>query len=105
MFDVWVGRTRELDELKFGDRDLDVIGTLEYGQFGVVRALPSARRTLINPDILLCRSTWYLAITITVSTSENPSPNPSLKKPAMYVPVNPTKNLVSPNPYPSNAPH
>lgn len=49
MFGVWVGRTRELDELKFGDRDLDVIGTLEYGQFGVVRILPSARRTPINP--------------------------------------------------------
>ncbi|KAJ3542135.1 hypothetical protein NM688_g6001 [Phlebia brevispora] len=29
-------RTSEIDELKFGDKDVEVVGTLEYGQFGVV---------------------------------------------------------------------
>jgi hypothetical protein len=27
----------EIDALRFKDRDLQVLGTLEYGQFGVVR--------------------------------------------------------------------
>lgn len=29
-------KTTQIDALRFGDKDLDVIGTLEYGQFGVV---------------------------------------------------------------------
>lgn len=31
-----VARTSQIDELKFGDKDLNVVGTLEYGQYGVV---------------------------------------------------------------------
>lgn len=30
-------RTTQIEELKFGDNDLSVLGTLEYGQYGVVR--------------------------------------------------------------------
>jgi len=29
-------KTVEIDSLRFNDRDLEVVGTLEYGQFGVV---------------------------------------------------------------------
>jgi len=29
-------KTREIDDLRFRDKDLDVVGTLEHGQFGVV---------------------------------------------------------------------
>lgn len=29
-------KTSEVDALRFNDKDLDVVGTLEYGQFGVV---------------------------------------------------------------------
>ena len=29
-------KTIEIDALRFQDKDLNVIGTLEYGQFGVV---------------------------------------------------------------------
>ncbi|KDR79474.1 hypothetical protein GALMADRAFT_243570 [Galerina marginata CBS 339.88] len=29
-------KTTEIDDLRFKDRDLDVVGTLEYGQFGVI---------------------------------------------------------------------
>lgn len=32
----FLARTSEIDQLKFGDKDVDVVGTLEYGQFGVV---------------------------------------------------------------------
>jgi hypothetical protein len=30
-------KTKEVDSLRFSDRDLNVIGTLERGQYGVVR--------------------------------------------------------------------
>jgi hypothetical protein len=29
-------KTAEIDALRFTDKDLDVVGTLDYGQFGVV---------------------------------------------------------------------
>ena len=29
-------KTTEIDTLRFGDKDLDLVGTLEYGQYGVV---------------------------------------------------------------------
>ncbi|KAL4252040.1 hypothetical protein ABKN59_001808 [Abortiporus biennis] len=29
-------KTTEIDGLRFGDKDLDIVGTLEYGQFGVI---------------------------------------------------------------------
>lgn len=29
-------KTAEVDTLRFADKDLDVVGTLEYGQYGVV---------------------------------------------------------------------
>ena len=29
-------RTTEIDAIRFQDKDLEVVGTLEYGQFGVV---------------------------------------------------------------------
>lgn len=34
-----VVKTKEIDALRFTDRDLQVVGTLEYGQFGVVRVV------------------------------------------------------------------
>lgn len=36
-----VAKTAEVDKLRFTDKDLAVIGTLEYGQFSVVRRGPS----------------------------------------------------------------
>ena len=32
-----LAKTTEIDSLRFSDKDLDLVGTLEYGQFGVVR--------------------------------------------------------------------
>lgn len=32
-------KTTEIDSLRFTEKDLDLVGTLEYGQFGVVRDL------------------------------------------------------------------
>lgn len=32
----YLAKTIEIDTLRFQDKDLNVIGTLEYGQFGVV---------------------------------------------------------------------
>lgn len=29
-------KTTEIEELKFGDKDLTVLGTLEFGQYGIV---------------------------------------------------------------------
>lgn len=34
--DAFTAKTVEVDSLRFNNRDLEVIGTLEYGQFGVV---------------------------------------------------------------------
>jgi hypothetical protein len=34
-------KTSEIDALRFTDKDLDVAGTLDYGQFGVVCVLSS----------------------------------------------------------------
>ena len=31
-----IARTTHIEELKFGDKDLSVLGTLEFGQYGVV---------------------------------------------------------------------
>lgn len=31
-----LAKTAEVDTLRFTDKDLDVVGTLEYGQYGVV---------------------------------------------------------------------
>ena len=35
-FNRGTAKTIEVDSLRFGDKDLKVFGTLEYGQFGVV---------------------------------------------------------------------
>ena len=35
--DFGIAKTIEVDNLRFTDKDLSVIGTLEYGQFSVVR--------------------------------------------------------------------
>ena len=35
-FFLFLEKTVEIDSLRFQDKDVDVIGTLEYGQFGVV---------------------------------------------------------------------
>ena len=35
-FFFFLAKTIEIDALRFQDKDLNVIGTLEYGQFGVV---------------------------------------------------------------------
>jgi hypothetical protein len=34
-------KTSEIDALRFTDKDLDVVGTLDHGQFGVVWVLSS----------------------------------------------------------------
>ena len=39
---LYAARTSEIDTLRFTNKDLKVLGTLEYGQFGVVRASPDA---------------------------------------------------------------
>lgn len=39
-------KTAEIDVLRFTDKDLDIVGTLEYGQFGVVRVFTS-RSTML----------------------------------------------------------
>ncbi len=31
-----LAKTTEIDSLRFTEKDLDLVGTLEYGQFGVV---------------------------------------------------------------------
>ena len=31
-----LAKTSQIEELKFGDKDISVVGTLEYGQYGVV---------------------------------------------------------------------
>lgn len=36
-------KTAEVDKLRFSDGDLKVVGTLEYGQFGVVSVTIAAR--------------------------------------------------------------
>jgi hypothetical protein len=36
-FDSGTAKTIEVDKLRFTDKDLSVIGTLEYGQFSIVR--------------------------------------------------------------------
>ena len=39
-------KTAEIDTLRFTDKDLDVVGTLEYGQYGVVGGLLRGALTL-----------------------------------------------------------
>lgn len=46
-------KTTEIDALRFTDRDLDVVGTLEYGQFGVVC-------TYIRPNLLVTHARFRL---------------------------------------------
>lgn len=36
---TYAAKTTEIDALRFQDKDLDIVGTLEYGQFGVVSAV------------------------------------------------------------------
>lgn len=50
-------KTTDVDALRFQDQDLDTVGTLEYGQFGVVRAF--TRHLLLislsQIDVVICR--------------------------------------------------
>jgi hypothetical protein len=50
-------RTTEIDAIRFQDKDLSKDGTLDFGQFGVVRGLRSFQS---DHDVLnfWCRSTW-----------------------------------------------
>lgn len=46
-----VARTTQIEDLKFGDKDLTVLGTLEFGQYGVVsRTPPSLRNIVLDPS-------------------------------------------------------
>lgn len=56
-----IAKTIQIDSLRFSDRDLDLVGTLEYGQFGVV-SLSSILfgcshdiATLIQIDVVTCK--------------------------------------------------
>ncbi|KAJ3507797.1 hypothetical protein NLJ89_g6103 [Agrocybe chaxingu] len=42
-------KTTEIDDLRFKDKDLAVVGTLEYGQFGVLTGL------VVKIDVVTCR--------------------------------------------------
>ncbi|KAF8901457.1 kinase-like domain-containing protein [Gymnopilus junonius] len=46
-------KTTEIDSLRFQDKDLDVVGTLEYGQFGVVNRLVTCR---LNQGVYIRKS-------------------------------------------------
>ncbi|KAF8188973.1 kinase-like domain-containing protein [Pholiota molesta] len=53
-------KTAEVDSLRFKDNDLDVVGTLEYGQFGVVgslsrNVLESLMELEYQIDVVTCR--------------------------------------------------
>ena len=52
-------KTSEIEKVRFGDKDLHVLGTLEYGQYGVVssRLLPCFYGLLnkVKIDIVSCR--------------------------------------------------
>jgi hypothetical protein len=53
-------KTAEVDSLRFKDNDLDVVGTLEYGQFGVVgslsrNVLKSLMELEYQIDVVTCR--------------------------------------------------
>jgi hypothetical protein len=41
-------KTVEIDTLRFQDKDLDVVGTLEFGQYGVVSLFGELRHAKIN---------------------------------------------------------
>ena len=52
----------EIDYLRFNDRDLEVVGTLEYGQFGVVELRLSVDQGYVANYIYDdSRSIWLLA--------------------------------------------
>lgn len=46
-------KTTEIDTIRFQDKDLSKVGTLEFGQFGVVRALRSSRQRADNLNFVL----------------------------------------------------
>ena len=46
MLNIGAAKTTQIEDLKFGDKDLTVLGTLEFGQYGVVS------RTWLSPVIL-----------------------------------------------------
>ena len=60
----FAAKTIEIDALRFQDKDLNVIGTLEYGQFGVV-CLSKYFISLCFEDNIF-RSRWSVVISITV---------------------------------------
>jgi hypothetical protein len=64
-----IAKTTEIDALRFTNRDLDVVGTLEHGQFGVV-CIFTFLCTLLNLTIK-CRSMWSLATLTDVSMYES----------------------------------
>jgi hypothetical protein len=51
-----VAKTTEVDGLRFNDKDLETVGTLEYAQFGVVRVyvslshFPAQGAYILYPD-------------------------------------------------------
>ena len=52
-------KTAEVDTLRFADKDLDVVGTLEYGQYGVVSCFREVMFAFfsLSPqiDVVTCR--------------------------------------------------
>lgn len=45
---IALAKTIEIDALRFQDKDLDVAGTLEFGQYGVVSLFGDLRHATIN---------------------------------------------------------
>lgn len=64
-------KTTEIDALRFTNRDLNVVGTLEYGQFGVVRVF----HFISHSTLIEFRSMWSLATSTVEYTFANPQKN------------------------------
>ena len=50
-----IARTAEIDAIRFQNKDLKVLGTLEFGQFGVVRAQDISKSLRLKREPGRCR--------------------------------------------------
>lgn len=53
----WAAKTIQIDSLRFTDKDLDLVGTLEYGQFGVVSNI-SLGYSIVWPPLHIPTHQW-----------------------------------------------
>src|SRR6267154_2151886 len=77
-----VAKTIEVDKLRFTDKDLSVIGTLEYGQFSIVRRGSSWYRasTMLESSRNHIRLTSPAAMSMGASMSASQSKNDLLSR-------------------------